>query len=160
MNFPRGNLLQYGGQEGFSGNAADTLRFLTRQVIPTLKQQFALPENVRIILGGYSLAGLFALWASTQTDFESLNRLDEAGFVRLSWAVVGIFCASQKCHIIAIYRQKSTAFCEVPLESSPFTQNVRGCISGAVPLDVRYSNSHISVVGNNCELHIANKMLR
>ncbi len=25
------------------------------------------PENVKIILGGYSLAGLFALWASTQT---------------------------------------------------------------------------------------------
>lgn len=55
------------GKESFSGNAADTLRFLTEQVIPTLKQQFALPENVRIILGGYSLAGLFALWASTQT---------------------------------------------------------------------------------------------
>lgn len=55
------------GKESFSGNAADTLRFLTEQVIPTLKQQFAPPENVRIILGGYSLAGLFALWASTQT---------------------------------------------------------------------------------------------
>lgn len=55
------------GKESFSGNAADTLRFLTEQVIPTLKQQFALSENVRIILGGYSLAGLFALWASTQT---------------------------------------------------------------------------------------------
>ena len=55
------------GKEDFGGNAADTLRFLTEQVIPTLKQQFALPENVRIILGGYSLAGLFALWASTQT---------------------------------------------------------------------------------------------
>ena len=55
------------GKESFSGKAADTLRFLTEQVIPTLKQQFALPENVRIILGGYSLAGLFALWASTQT---------------------------------------------------------------------------------------------
>ena len=55
------------GKESFGGNAADTLRFLTEQVIPTLKQQFALPENVRIILGGYSLAGLFALWASTQT---------------------------------------------------------------------------------------------
>ena len=27
-----------------------------------------LPKNVKIILGGYSLAGLFALWASTQTD--------------------------------------------------------------------------------------------
>ena len=56
------------GKQGFGGKAADTLRFLTEQVIPTLKQQFRLPENVKIILGGYSLAGLFALWASTQTD--------------------------------------------------------------------------------------------
>ena len=56
------------GKQGFGGNAADTLRFLTEQVMPTLKQQFELSENVKIILGGYSLAGLFALWASTQTD--------------------------------------------------------------------------------------------
>ena len=56
------------GKQGFGGKAADTLRFLTEQVVPTLKQQFNLPENVKIILGGYSLAGLFALWASTQTD--------------------------------------------------------------------------------------------
>ena len=56
------------GKQGFGGNAADTLRFLTEQVMPTLKQQFNLPENVKIILGGYSLAGLFALWASTQTN--------------------------------------------------------------------------------------------
>ena len=56
------------GKESFGCNAADTLRFLTEQVIPTLKRQFHLPENVKIILGGYSLAGLFALWASTQTD--------------------------------------------------------------------------------------------
>ena len=56
------------GTQGFGGNAAETLRFLTEQVVPTLKQQFHLPENVKIILGGYSLAGLFALWASTQTD--------------------------------------------------------------------------------------------
>ena len=56
------------GKESFGGKAADTLRFLTEQVIPAMKQQFALPGNVRIILGGYSLAGLFALWASTQTD--------------------------------------------------------------------------------------------
>ena len=55
------------GKESFGGNAAGTLRFLTEQAIPTLKKQFALPENVRIILGGYSLSGLFALWASTQT---------------------------------------------------------------------------------------------
>ena len=56
------------GKQGFGSNAADTLHFLTAQVVPTLKQQFNLSENVKIILGGYSLAGLFALWASTQTD--------------------------------------------------------------------------------------------
>ena len=56
------------GKQGFGGKAADTLRFLMDQVIPTLKQQFNLPENVKIILGGYSLAGLFALWVSTQTN--------------------------------------------------------------------------------------------
>lgn len=50
------------GKQGFGGKAADTLCFLTEQVVPTLKQQFNLPENVKIILGGYSLAGLFALW--------------------------------------------------------------------------------------------------
>ena len=59
------------GKESFGGNAAGTLRFLTEQAISTLKQQFALPENVRIVLGGYSLAGLFALWASTQTELFS-----------------------------------------------------------------------------------------
>ena len=56
------------GKQGFGGNAADTLRFLMEQVIPTLKQRFHLPEGIKIILGGYSLAGLFALWASTQTN--------------------------------------------------------------------------------------------
>lgn len=56
------------GKQGFGGNAADTLRFLTEQFIPTLEQRFHLPEDIKIILGGYSLAGLFALWASTQTD--------------------------------------------------------------------------------------------
>ena len=59
------------GKESFGGSAAGTLRFLTEQAISTLKQQFALPENVRIVLGGYSLAGLFALWASTQTELFS-----------------------------------------------------------------------------------------
>lgn len=56
------------GKQCFGGNATDTLRFLTHQIIPALKQQLNLPQNIKIILGGYSLAGLFALWASTQTD--------------------------------------------------------------------------------------------
>ena len=71
------------------------------------------------------------------SHFESLNRLDDAGSGRLSLAVSGIFCALQKLHTIANYRQKSTTFCEVPLEKHPFTRSVMGCISDAVPLDVR-----------------------
>ena len=55
------------GKQGFGGKAGETLCFLTEQIIPSLKQQFDLSESVKIILGGYSLAGLFALWASTQT---------------------------------------------------------------------------------------------
>lgn len=35
------------GTQGFGGNAMDTLRFLIEQVIPTLKRQFHLPENVK-----------------------------------------------------------------------------------------------------------------
>ena len=56
------------GKQGFGGKAGETLCLLTEQIIPSLKQQFHLPEDIKIILGGYSLAGLFALWASTQTD--------------------------------------------------------------------------------------------
>ena len=55
------------GKQGFGGKAGETLCLLTEQIIPSLKQQFRLPEDIKIILGGYSLAGLFALWASTQT---------------------------------------------------------------------------------------------
>ena len=56
------------GKQGFGGKAGETFCLLTEQVIPSLNQQFDLPKNVKIILGGYSLAGLFALWVSTQTD--------------------------------------------------------------------------------------------
>ena len=56
------------GRQGFGGKAANTLHFLTEQVIPALKRQFNISESIKIILGGYSLAGLFALWATTQTN--------------------------------------------------------------------------------------------
>ena len=56
------------GKQGFGGKAGETLCFLTEQIIPSLKRQYPLPKNVKIILGGYSLAGLFALWASIQTN--------------------------------------------------------------------------------------------
>lgn len=55
------------GKQGFGGQAADTLAWL-EQAVPVMRQQFQLNNNCKIILGGYSLAGLFALWAASRTD--------------------------------------------------------------------------------------------
>ena len=52
------------GTEGFGDGATETLRFLLGELLPALSEEGA--ERFR--LGGYSLAGLFALWAVTRTD--------------------------------------------------------------------------------------------
>ena len=56
------------GKEGFAGGAAETLACLTDEVIPDLPGGV---EGKKIILGGYSLSGLFALWAAYQTELFS-----------------------------------------------------------------------------------------
>ena len=45
--------------------APDTLQFILASLIPELKGQFG---ERPVILGGYSLGGLFALWAASRTD--------------------------------------------------------------------------------------------
>ena len=56
------------GKTPFGDGAEKTLEFITSQLLPEV------PENIpHLILGGYSLAGLFALWAGYQTDrFEGI----------------------------------------------------------------------------------------
>ncbi len=56
-----------GGKQGFGGRAGDTLAWL-EQAVPRIRRQYSIKEDGKAILGGYSLAGLFALWAATQTD--------------------------------------------------------------------------------------------
>ena len=56
------------GKVPFGGKAEETLRFVTEQLLPELRARLSLPEDRKLCLGGYSLAGLFALWAATQTD--------------------------------------------------------------------------------------------
>ena len=53
------------GNEGFGGGAQKTLDELSERVRTIRKT--AVPD-AKLYLGGYSLAGLFALWAGTQTD--------------------------------------------------------------------------------------------
>ena len=46
--------------------AGETLLFLTEELLPALSS--LLSSAAPVVLGGYSLAGLFALWAACQTD--------------------------------------------------------------------------------------------
>ena len=55
---------QIRGDEPFGCGAPETLDFIREHLIPEACGQHA----PRIYLGGYSLAGLFALWAAFQTD--------------------------------------------------------------------------------------------
>ena len=55
------------GREGFGGGAAETLDWLERRLLPEVASGFGLAD-VPIVLGGYSLAALFALWAATRSD--------------------------------------------------------------------------------------------
>lgn len=53
--------------EPFSGGGAEYLRFLTETAVPYLEEKYGAPGEKRAILG-YSLGGLFALWALCETS--------------------------------------------------------------------------------------------
>ena len=55
------------GKTPFGGGAGETLAFLTERLLPELREVCAPEKESALCLGGYSLAGLFALWAGTQT---------------------------------------------------------------------------------------------
>ncbi len=60
------------GKEGFGDGADETLAYISQIVIPCLNENFPAKER-HYYLCGYSLAGLFALWSSYQTNlFEGI----------------------------------------------------------------------------------------
>ncbi|MBR0282132.1 MAG: esterase [Oscillibacter sp.] len=56
------------GSQGFGRDAPRTLAFAERVLLPEVIERWKLPEHIPVILGGYSLAALFALWSAYQTD--------------------------------------------------------------------------------------------
>ena len=57
------------GKGNFGDGADKTLEFIKDKLIPSLAEFMNIQEkNVKYILGGYSLAGLFSLWSGYQTD--------------------------------------------------------------------------------------------
>ena len=55
------------GSESFGSGAEQTLSFIINSLLPELNDMYPL-GNKHFYLGGYSLAGLFALWSAYQTD--------------------------------------------------------------------------------------------
>ena len=57
------------GKGNFGDGAGKTLECIKEKLIPSLVKLVNIQENnVKYILGGYSLAGLFSLWSGYQTD--------------------------------------------------------------------------------------------
>ena len=61
------------GKAAFGNGAPETLAFVTGELIPALSAHFGgmHDQKPQYLIGGYSLAGLFALWAAYQTDLFS-----------------------------------------------------------------------------------------
>lgn len=53
------------GSNNFSGNGKSTLKYLEEKLIPEIRNSFS---KSKIFLAGYSLAGLFSLWALYESD--------------------------------------------------------------------------------------------
>ena len=56
------------GRIPFGDGANDTLKFITEQLLPSLAADGIYNSSMSLLMGGYSLAGLFALWSAYQTD--------------------------------------------------------------------------------------------
>lgn len=55
------------GKESFSGKGSETLSFITKRLMPYIKICYPEAASAKQIIAGYSLAGLFSLWAALST---------------------------------------------------------------------------------------------
>ena len=54
------------GKDGFGGGAEETLAFVTGSLLPYIREHHS--ADIPLIIGGYSLAALFALWTVYKTN--------------------------------------------------------------------------------------------
>ena len=67
-------------REEVGHHAETTLQFIINELLPETER---LLGRLPIVLGGYSLAGLFSLWASTQTDrFQAIAAASPSVWIR------------------------------------------------------------------------------
>ena len=77
MPWPDGNI----SRDPEAGkHAQDTLDYILLSLIPELQQRYGV---LPVLLGGYSLGGLFALWASARTDvFQAIAAASPSVWIR------------------------------------------------------------------------------
>lgn len=56
------------GKDGFGDGAKNTLSFIEDVLIDFICEKYQIKNDIPLILGGYSLAGLFSLWSSYQSS--------------------------------------------------------------------------------------------
>ena len=56
------------GNKSFGSGGTDTLEFIESRLIPTVKEKYNIDNDIKFILGGYSLAGLFSLWSAYRSN--------------------------------------------------------------------------------------------
>lgn len=54
------------GNADFGGRAGETLRY-TEELLPKIITEYGFSDNTEIVIGGYSLAALFALWCGYES---------------------------------------------------------------------------------------------
>ena len=103
------------GNENFGDGAAETLQFLLNEVVPDADTSET--SKQRLFIGGYSLAGLFALWAGYMTDrFDGIAAASPSiWFPRFSE-----YMHENKIHIDAVYL--SLGDCEVRTKNPVMAQ--------------------------------------
>ena len=74
-------------REEVGKHAAETLRFITDELLPRvnslLGDLYAAADDMPAVLGGYSLAGLFSLWASTLSNaFQGIAATSPSVWIR------------------------------------------------------------------------------
>ena len=56
------------GKEPFRGCAHITLLYVKQHLIPDILIRCGLPDDIPVLIGGYSLAALFSMWCGYETD--------------------------------------------------------------------------------------------
>ena len=126
------------GKTPFGDGAEKTLEFIKSQLLPEVQ------ENIpHLILGGYSLAGLFALWAGYQTDrFEGIAAASPS-----VWYPKWIDYASEN-KPLAKSAYLSLGDKEEKAKNRWNSESHQACLNGRVVTEVGKANPIMAQVGN------------